>query len=97
MDVFVIRWEQGHHKNGLFLWSINLDGNHCSIKDNRIEVGLEIYNCILMWLQQEGRQDIYQWLKEKEGEIAGKYNEVRKVVIDGLKDQIKKEELKLIT
>ena len=94
-EVFVSRWDSGYDSEKLFLWAINLDGNHCNIKDNKIKAGREIFNCVLIWLKQNGRDDIYDWLKAKENEIAERYNKVRHVVINDLKKQIEKEEAKL--
>jgi len=94
-NVFIHRFDSDYNRDDLFLWAINLDGNHCNIKDNTIDVGREIFNCTLIWLLRNERNDMHDWLKNKEHEIADRYNSVRHIVINELKNQIKKEEMKL--
>lgn len=96
MHIFVSRWDSGYDKDALFLDTIELNGNHRNVKNNRIKVGREIFKCVLIWMQQNGREDIYGWLKSKEHEIVEKYNDVRRIEIGNLKRQIEKEQAAIV-
>ncbi len=97
MNVLVSRWDSDYDKDDLFTWAINLDGTHSSIKDHTIKVGRDIFSCVLIWLQQHGKEDIYEYFKGREKDIGGKYNGIRYKVIADLQEQIREEEGKIIT
>ena len=63
LGVFVGRWNRGWDKDDLFLHAINLDGNHCNIKDNRFEVSADIFKCVLLWMQKNKHGEIYDYLQ----------------------------------
>ena len=96
LDTLVGRWNMGRDKDKLFLYTINLEGNHCNIKDNSIEVGLDIFKCVLLWLQKNEHEEIYEYLKGREDEIEGEYNAVVEESIRELEEEIKSQKARIL-
>lgn len=71
-----------------FEQSINLDGNYCNIKDNTYKVGLEIFNCQILWLKKHGHNDLAEYLESREHEIKDYYNEITKHKINEKEKEI---------
>ncbi len=76
LGTFVSQWDEGQDKESLFLRAINLDGNHCNIKDNSFEVGADIFKCVLAWMGRNQHKEIYEYLYGRRHEIKEKYNAV---------------------
>ncbi len=85
MRVFVRRWHNNHNKNDLFLWAINLEGNHCNIKDNRIAIGRDIFNCTVTWMLDNDEPKIAQYLLGREDDIKVEDNRITLESIELLK------------
>ena len=85
---FVRQWCAGGDKERLFLRAINLDGNHCNIKDNAHAVGVDIFKCVLLWMKRNQHREIYEYLFSRRHEIREKYNAVIYESIDQLEEDI---------
>lgn len=93
MNVMVRRFKDC--KNELYRYtffrnSITLDGNYESIKDNSFSVGMEIFECRLLWLQKNGHQDIYDYLLSHRDKIREEFNRIKEREIESLQLKIER-------
>jgi len=68
-------------KYELFLDSIMLSGNFCNIKNNFLKVGLQVFECRLMWLKERGYDDIVKYLEDNRPNIPIEYAKIKDELI----------------
>ena len=76
MNVFTRRFNDGdkyYTKDKLFKDSITLDGNFCNIKDNSYKVGMEIFECRIIWLKKNGHDNIALYLESRRSDIKKEF------------------------
>lgn len=76
-------------KYKLFLDSITLYGNFDGIKDNSIDIGLQVFKCRIIWLKENGYDDIAEYLESNRVHIASEFNKITSLYIDEKQHQIK--------
>jgi len=61
----------------IFLDSITLGGNYCNIKNNKMSVGIEIFNCRVKWLRNHNFNDIANYLESNINNIEHEFDKIK--------------------
>jgi len=78
MEVFVNRSsDKNFGMYRLFLDSITLDNNLCNIKNHTYDVGMQIFECRLLWLSDHDKPMIYNYLESQRGNIKKEFNKIK--------------------
>lgn len=79
MNVFVNRFNNGDNyytHDELFKDSITLVGNLCNIKNNDYKIGIEIFECRIIWLKKYGYDKIAEYLESRRNDIKAEFNKI---------------------
>ena len=78
MEVFVKRFLQANEdeKYELFQNSIMLGEDLCNIKHHTYKVGLQVFECRLLWLKKRGYDEIAQYLENNRKNIVPEYDKI---------------------
>lgn len=96
IQIAINRYQESKDIESLFKWSINLSGNFCMIKHNKYEAGIEIFNCVLLWLKNNGQKSLYKLLLEKNVDVKNEYNKITQLLIDEKIEEIKELEQRIV-
>jgi len=84
MNVMVSRFRKADSegKYRLFLDSITLYENLCNMKDHTYIVGVQIFECRVQWLGDNGHDDVLEFIESNRCNINQEFNKVAKAIID---------------
>ena len=98
MNVMVNRFKEADDKGKyrLFLDSITLDENLCNMKDHTYKVGMQIFECRLKWLSNNGHIEVVEYLESNRINIKNEFNKVTKAIIAEKMNEVKDIETRLL-